>query len=335
MKNTDMLEWMNDLDAKYLTEAERPVIRQRKKHRVLPALIAGAAAVSCMAFGVGAYMQYNQRMMQYAFGSKGEELMSDISEPQQVTAESSGLTLTVENVMSDGFHALLMLTVEPEDKSKPYDWTAFDHDQTWFALLVGGEQYDGLSICSGFWSETLALQTELNQRWMKVYCALPEGVSAETLADSEIRCVKRTYMLDEGETASSGTLLDGISVPVDLRQNTETLLMRAENGRELTISEFEMYQLGAVSAVENLTDFNNMVITWKDGSEQRISYGQFCGVEGGEGQRSIKWSEYFVTDKPELLDNQQNASPEDWCGIIDVHDVASFQFGDTVYYPVE
>ena len=51
MKNTDMLEWMNDLDASYLREAAEPVIRQHKpikKH--LTAAIAAAAAANPIPF---------------------------------------------------------------------------------------------------------------------------------------------------------------------------------------------------------------------------------------------------------------------------------------------
>lgn len=56
MKNTDMLEWMNDLDVKYLTEACPPTIRQhRAKRRLMTILIAAAVAAVCMAAAAAVY----------------------------------------------------------------------------------------------------------------------------------------------------------------------------------------------------------------------------------------------------------------------------------------
>ena len=127
MKNTDMLEWMGDLDAKYLREAQQPLIRQHKTNRKrLPAIIAAVAAAACLAIGVGAYVRYNQQMVQFGFGTLGEARIAELSEPHPVTCDNGTMSVTVENVLSDGKQAMLLTTIEPVDKSVPFDWSAYD-----------------------------------------------------------------------------------------------------------------------------------------------------------------------------------------------------------------
>ena len=199
MKSTDMLEWMNGLNARYLAESEQPAIRQHKK-RLMPALIAAAAAAVCLTVGVGAYMRYNREMVQFGFGTLGEARMAELAAPEPVTCSNGRVSVTVENVLSDGKQAMLLLTLEPVDKSQPFDWTEFDEDQNHAMrnrFLIGGEEYQS-DIATGRPSENVFSEDGTNeayeimkaadQRWIKMYFTLPEDASDKALADAVFEC---------------------------------------------------------------------------------------------------------------------------------------------------
>ena len=83
MKNTDMLEWMNDLDGRFLTEAEQPAVKAvHKRRRIVPALIAAAAAVVCMIAGVSAAIGRNTELLEKWFGKGAESSLGNLPEPK-------------------------------------------------------------------------------------------------------------------------------------------------------------------------------------------------------------------------------------------------------------
>lgn len=346
MKSTDMLEWMNGLDARYLAESEQPAIRQHKK-RLMPALIAAAAAAVCLTVGVGAYMCYNREMVQFGFGTLGEARMAELAAPEPVTCSNGRVSVTVENVLSDGKQAMLLLTLEPVDKTQPFDWTEFDEDQNHAMrnrFLIGGEEYQS-DIATGRPSENVFSEDGTNeayeimkaadQRWIKMYFTLPEDASDKALADAVFECF--TDAADaNGQQYVNGDLFAGISIPVDLRQNADTVLMRSDDGKELTLSPFELYMVG-YQAKHN--DWWRLEITWKNGETQRIQHGDFAGSHQVSGAPTVTWGEFAVPThdvigSESVVGSIQLDSPEDWCGFIDVNAVAAFRFGDRMFYPV-
>lgn len=83
-----------------------------------------------------------------------------------------------------------------------------------------------------------------------------------------------------------------------------------------------------------------MYVTWKNGETQRITHGSWMGSEQGIGENPVTYGNFMVPLNEEIDSESVTGSinfngPEDWCGIIDVNDVESFQFGDQVYYPAE
>ena len=340
MKNTDMLEWLNDLDAKYLTEAEQPVIRQHKKHRLMPALIAAAAAIAVMTAGVGAYMTYNKQMVQFGFGTLGEARMAELAAPEPVTYDNGIMSVTIENILSDGIQAMILMTVEPMDKNAEIAMP--DGENVRLSEFMQNEFVIGNtvsnSICYCDFSEHWEKQKADGQRWYKVFYTLPEDAAEEELANAQFNFVKEEYEKD-GETFTRGELFEGISVPVDLRQNVDAVRMQSEDGRELTLSAFELYEVGHDSSDPN--DWWNLYITWKNGETQRITHGDIAGGQGATIHGpAISWGEFAVPINDEIDPESVTGSinfngPEDWCGIVNVKDIASFRFGDTVFYPVE
>lgn len=131
MKNTEMLEWMNDLDPKYLTEAEptaqQPQITVRKKpRRLMPALIAAAVAAAALTAGVSAYISRNTDMLESFFGQNAEEQVTLAELPEPVVYENDYVRLTVETELDDGIRHAILLSCETLD-GQPFDWNNFYH----------------------------------------------------------------------------------------------------------------------------------------------------------------------------------------------------------------
>ncbi|MBR6718434.1 MAG: hypothetical protein IKI77_08840 [Oscillospiraceae bacterium] len=335
MKNTEMLEWMSGLDPRYLEESEQPLIRQHKIRRRIPALIAAAAAVLCLTAGVSAYIRYNKPMVQFGFGTIGEARMAELAAPQPVTYDNGSMSITVENVLSDGIQGMLLLTLEPVDKSQPYDWSDFDdhiHTYMWNEFVCGDTRRD-TRIAIDTMDGCREQQNAAGQRWFTLYIKLPEDAAAEELANASLNCIRHTVE-GNGSSYTYGELFSGISIPLDLRQNVDSVQMRAEDGTELTLSAFELYQYG-VQAGNN--EWWNMYVTWKNGKEQRITYGSMAGSDSGAvGTES--WGGFDIPTDAEISNatgSYQRSSPEDWYGFLDVNDVSAFRFGDRTYYPVE
>ncbi len=337
MKNMDMLAWMNDLDAKYLEEAAAPQIHmQKKRRRLLPALIAAAAAVVGMTAGVSAYLNYNKQMVQFGFGTIGEARMAEISMPEPVTADNGTVSVTVENVLSDGIQVMLLLTLEPVDKTQPFDWSGFDDDyyQSIRNEFDIGAQEIHTYILSDTMDDCRAQQDAANQRWVVLYFPLPQDVTEEELATATYRTFLDVVENPEGEDYVSGELFAGISIPVNLTKNVDAVQMRSADGLELTLSAFEFYQYGR-KIPHN--DWFDMAVTWKNGTEQEITFGGIAGVDKARDGETVSWANLGIPVDPqaENLNYDIRSNPEDWYGFIEVSEVASLRMGDTVYYTVE
>ena len=73
---------------------------------------------------------------------------------------------------------------------------------------------------------------------------------------------------------------------------------------------------------------------------ERAAHPTYGYTEAGEGYTRALcgfWKRQHGAEiDPESVTGSINFNgPEDWCGIVNVKDVASFRFGDTVFYPVE
>ena len=131
-------------------------------------------------------------------------------------------------------------------------------------------------------------------------------------------------------------MLAGISIPVDLRQNVDAIQMRSGDGKEMTLSPFELYMVGYQPKHD---EWWRLEITWKNGKTQRIQHGDIAGSSEVRGKPAITWGEFAVPTH-EVLDSESVVpqlhidDPEDWCGFIDVNDVAALRFGNRIFYPV-
>ena len=319
MNNTDMLEWMTGLDAKYLTEAEAPCIRAHGKRKKIAAVIAAAAAAAvCMTAGVGAYLNYNKRMMQYGFGTLGEAQMTARITPEPVTAENGRMRVTMDCLLCDGTQAMVLLTL----KSADGDWQTYDRsvtDALRCTFRIGGQDYARFILYDEM-REYRDVQNETGTRWLRLYFELPQGIPAAELQDAALKC--------------TGTQFDGIALPVNLTQNTKALTMRSADGRTLTLSAFELCETG-VRYTEH--DWWNLSVTWKSGRTERITYGGIAGSHSGSGYETVSWGNFALSEQEiqTVTGTVNRSKPENWCGFLNVDEVAEFRVGDTVFYPAE
>jgi len=319
MNNTDMLEWMTGLDVKFLAEADAPCIRAHGKRKKIAAVIAAAAAAAvCMTAGVGAYLNYNKRMMQYGFGTLGEAQMTARVTPEPVTAENGRMRVTMDCLLCDGTQAMALLTL----KSADGDWQTYDRsvtDALHCAFRIGGQDYTRFILYDEM-REYRDVQNETGTRWLRLYFELPQGISAAELQDAELKC--------------TGEQFDGIVLPVNLTQNTKTLTMRSAGRRTLTLSAFELYETG-VQYTER--DWWSLSVTWKSGGTERITYGGIAGSHSGSGYETVSWGNFALSEQEiqTVTGTVNRSKPENWCGFLNVDEVAAFRVGDTVFYPAE
>lgn len=161
MKNTDMLIWMNALDAKYLTEAAGAASPQQKRSRIrrtLPAMIAAAAAVLCLTVGVGAAADWDYKSLFTEYFTKQSDA------PVSFDLEGMGKTLgfgqtfpsctvTFDSVLADSNTAYLVYSVEPQGKFIP---DAAAHESYAFYLGAVLHSADGTVLDSGNHIELLS-----------------------------------------------------------------------------------------------------------------------------------------------------------------------------------
>lgn len=222
MKNTDMLEWMNHLDVKYLNEAEQPVIHHTGKRRMAPALIAAAAAVAVMTAGVSAYIGRNTELLNDWFGANGENSVSEAGLPEPVVYENGRVRLTVETEIDDGVNHFMLLTAENPDGT-PF---ALMNDETGYYPMYVGE--DDLMVGEngrgGFC-------------WEGSCSNLAEFVMHEDIAGQpSYMCFG---MFGEGKDSENNPLRD-IRIAVHSEVNTELADFETIDGFHMQLSCFEL-----------------------------------------------------------------------------------------------
>lgn len=302
MKNTEMLEWMNGLDAKYLTEAAHPVIRQ-KKRRMLPALIAAAAAAACMTAGVFAYGLYHKESVQQYLGTAGEELFSEYAVKGTNTFSNDRASVTVDALLYDGYSAYAVMTIEAFDPSVTvrWDWNPLpericdadgnaverDENRRYEGKLIGsitaGGYWDREALPSNqgkFWvnfgdmrdwnGETLHMKYE-DQAWQR-------QVDQETLDGIKNNEAAKAYY----------DLLRGLQVDFTFEKNCECYTMTAKDGSQVQLSDFEVILNHEPISDDDYDGYNSFFekfhnvpvkLIYHDGTEQEVvnrNYGFFA-----------------------------------------------------------
>ena len=287
MKNTDMLEWMNDLDAKYLTEAAEPAVRQHRRHRLFPALTAAAIAAVCMAAGVSAYGIYHKESVQKYFGISGEESASAYVQPQTAQFSNGRVNFTVDTLLFDGHSAEVVVTLESLDPAVTFphddgympeilcnaDWEPIERDVN--RLTPDGKKLTGYG-CYAFYHDA-DLPSNLC-RYVMEFQNMEDWIGETLYFRFAEKGDPEYYNVNP---CSARALLDGLRIELPMEPNCTAYTMTAEDGSTLLLSDFEL-----LLPPENEIDWdhfteNAVTLIGADGTEQTVSFYSACSADDG------------------------------------------------------
>jgi hypothetical protein len=298
-----MLEWLTDLDGRFLTEAEQPAIRvTHRRRRLVPALIAAAAAVVCMTAGVSASLSRNTDLLTKWFGKDAESSLSALPEPK--VYENGQVRVTVETELDDGINHMLLVSIETPDgepyQAPLYDWQDVEGNPIRLQQSIMTYGYD--AVHHGF--SSIGQITEFGgfdfRRSPEDHSETPDGTIPEYRLGSYMAIRIPYAQFDEGDFSfklmfrnMEGTEIDiddpddnpfaGISIPVHKGQNTECAVYRAENGNECRLSCFELTVLdrNAANIAELHWDTSGGIVLIKtDGSRKELDWRDTHGAIG-------------------------------------------------------
>ena len=221
MKETDMLEWMNELDSRFLTEAEKPLPQKHvRPRRYITAAIAAAAAVICLTISTAAYAARNTDILNRFFGESGTDFAMQHTLPEPVSYTNGSYTVTVETALNDGYNQMLLLSfrdMNGNDVPKPEECRL----QIWkngelAASNLDGFGYDANGIHFCYW---------------QLYFSCKEFAEGETA----VLTFPKWGFAEEKENP-----LEGIEIPITVQQNTDSAQFVSMNGDSITLSNFEL-----------------------------------------------------------------------------------------------
>lgn len=307
MKSMDMLEWMNDLDAKYLAEAAPPEsrIRHRRTRRTAPALIAAAAAVLCLTVGAGAYVRRNTDLLDQWFGAGGEASVTEAALPKPVVYENKHVRLTAETELDDGVKHIVLLSCERLDGT-PFD--DFWHNGTHTAFVNEAGELRGTSGGGAF---SFGYPDSEDPMHLPKYLAAYEYTADLEAGADHLEFQQFGFAAEQGKE----NLLEGIRIPLHAGKNTALADFETVGGIHLQLSCFELLYEGA----EPDDPFVPAVLIFKDGSRKTL--------------------EPKCTDSHPIRDENGNETAD--CRIsytefdyVDVSTVTAIEFGGVRYHRI-
>lgn len=329
-------------------EQPQPVIRHRKRTKLIGALIAAALSVTVLAGGVGAYLRYNKQLMEKRFGVLGTKRIEDLNVPEPKTFTNGMIDATVEAVLCDGNRAMVLITYKTVDPELKIDW---DYQLYNAASVDSG---DGLPQA---YSTEEGYQDAGNTCLATVMLNLPEGEHSDIYkmrftksetnfpSDELVKQMKKAgesiYDLYESPAFVGShvpyfcDLTDGLEIEIPLEQNVPTVTLRAEDGDTVTLSGFEMFSRDADLVTG--TDYDKydevLKIYRNDGSVSHAVY-SWGGSTVSEPDHSSDYSEIRFVEAIEGV-KYRAGKPDTYIGFTDVSDVSAIEYCGTMYTRVD
>ena len=329
MKHTEMLEWMSGLDARFLSEAEQPAIRMRKRKR-LPVMIAAVAAAVSLTVGAAAYASamYHRESVTRYFGTSGEQRITEQIPFEPVSYSNENGSVTVDAVINDGINLSVVMTANLNNGT-------FNKAQNWapWRLLDADGNDIGQKIIS--YGSVMTTKQALEESGM-------DEVAFVTELNGIQDYVGQTIYLDYYETelfdpsVREEHPLAGIKIPISLDPNVTCGKFCAEDGSELWLSDFMLTQYsdyempdgmlyGTTASYSDGTDEALMTLRYSDGTEKQL----YQGCSQHSFRNGMQMTTYSLWDgKYEEIDGQTPLAQI----FMDTSDVTEVTLDGVTYY---
>lgn len=301
MNGTTMLNAMNGVDERYLAEALQPAAKPKKRRTIVAAVsIAAAAVLMTTAVDAGYQLTHPESVAHWLAGGSGQ-MLADKGLVLNEVYENEHYRVTAETLLSDGFMAELILTVEPLDPAKTADFTMVGNSRA-VLCYTDGDEVRQSSSSSGT-SDGVTMQ---------VYLLLEE---LDWERPTEVRFVPYR------EDTEAQNPLAGIVIPVDLTPNADMLTCKNENGDIIYLSPFEMHSGSVRLNVPLPSGSSDIRLLRKNGIPLLVDHDSTLlhGLEPSGG-----WYYTGTGDRASMscIEFRELIDTDDFCGV---------RIGDTVY----
>ncbi|MBP0975738.1 MAG: hypothetical protein J6P20_06715, partial [Oscillospiraceae bacterium] len=226
MKGNDLMNVMNGIDERFLTESELTVKKSRKRsQKALTAFISiAAAAALTIPAGVLAYSQLIHRDSVKMYLDDPDSIEEGGLAQNQVM-ENEHIRITLDTLLSDGYTALAVITLEALDDSGRSYIQSPPH--FWFRSTVSGE----IAAPSGSGSMANHIEQQKTDT-IRYYHTV-------RLRNMDLSCDYDMIFFGDGSI-----LDDNFTAKVHFAENTETVRLKNDRGEELLLSQFEIVNAG-------------------------------------------------------------------------------------------
>ena len=304
MNGTTMLNAMNGVDERYLAEALQPAAKPKKRRTIVAAVsIAAAAVLMTTAVDAGYQLTHPESVAHWLAGGSGQ-MLADKGLVLNEVYENEHYRVTAETLLSDGFMAELILTVEPLDPAETVANSAIHNSRAALCYTDGGE-VEGSGCGSG--------TTTLTENYAKQVYFLLDALEYDR--PTEVRF--ETYPEHENDENP----LAGIVIPVDLTPNADMLTCKSENGDIIYLSPFEMHSGSVQLNVPVPSGSSDIRLLRKNGIPLLVDHDSTLlhGLEPNGG-----WYYTGTGDRASMscIEFRELIDTDDFCGV---------RIGDTVY----
>ena len=325
----------------------QPVIRHRKRTKLIGALIAAALSLTVLAGGVGGYMRYNKQLMEKRFGVLGAARLEDLEVPDPGTFTNGTVNATLEGVLCDGKSAMVLITYATVDPEQKIDWDYQLYRAAVRADAEGRPQaYEAMKNDQAFGNECLEtiMLNIPDAPHSDTYTMYYEKEETNFPSKEEVKEFKKSggqvediYEAPEfigSEVPYFKDLTDGLEIEIPLIQNVPTVQLRGENGKTVTLSGFELFSKENILEGTGARDSDfSLKIYRNDGSVSET-----CALHGGGSFSSendlFDYSALYFVEKIDGVKYKAN-KPDTYIGFTDVTDVSAVELMGVMYTRTE
>ena len=315
MNGTTLLKAMNGVDERFLADAMQPAprITSRRRRIIAAVSIAAAAVLMTTAVDAGYQLTHPESVAHWLTGGSAK-MLADKELVLNEVYENEHYRVTAETLLSDGYMADLILTVEPLDPAEELTFSGISESRPVLCYTDGGEvEGSGCSSGAGFSDATEERVT--TQVYFMLEPLNPELPVADLTRDMEVRFEPHH---ENGENP-----LESIVIPVDLTPNVTLLTCKSEDGGIVCLSPFEMHSETEQLDVPAPAGNSNIRLLRKNGIPLLVDHDSTLlhGLEpsGGWTYRGSDAAEKHMTS---CIEFRELINIDDFCGV---------KIGDTVY----